>query len=135
VTVYLWLLSAVSWASLVVASILIWGEILGRPKVMVCDCRMFPERSHHLDTPFLLGASISCAGISVTDLSSLVFSPEGWRWMHFGFAILYALWSLSYYRRWKKHKRGGKHGSLAKLLAKVKITVAGLRVVPVRGET
>ena len=132
-TVYLGILDAIWYAGIIALGILVWGEGLGRPRAMICDCRMFPERLHHLDTPFLLGVAISCAVISVTDLANFAFSDHGWRWVKFGFAVLYALWSLAYYRKWKKHKRGGKHGSLAKLLAKVKVTAAGLRVAPVRG--
>lgn len=132
--VYLAILSGISWAALVAGFVLIWGEWIGHPRMLLCDCRMFPDRSRHLDTPYLLGASIVCAVISVTDLARLVFSDHGWNWARFGFAVFYALWSLSWYRKWKKHKRGGKHGSLAKLLARVKVTVAGLRIVPIPGE-
>lgn len=130
---YLDLLTGIQWIALAWILFIHWvAEWRGRPAWMVCSCRMFPAQRHHLDTPWLLVSSIATGAVAVTMLAIVAF--EGLDWIALVFSIVYVTWSSVYYKRWKKHKKGGKNGSLAKLLARVKVTAGGLRVVPVKGD-
>lgn len=130
---YLDLLWGIQYVALAWILLVHWVfEWRGRPARLLCTCSMFPTQRHHLDTPWLLVSCIATGAVSVTDLAVVTFT--GIDWIALIFSVVYAIWSWVYYKRWKKHNKGGKHGSLAKLLARVKVTTGGLRVVPVKGD-
>jgi hypothetical protein len=126
--VFLGILDAAAFQINLFVVVLIWSEIWGVPRKILCSCSLFPL-PHHMNTPALLATWIGCAVMAVDDLLRAAFLKD---WFAIPLAVLFAFLSWRYYERWKKHRKGRKNGSLAKLLAKVKITSAGLRVVPVK---
>lgn len=123
---YLDVLRSVQFATVLTLTPLLFPWLL--PARMRCGCTLVRRRPH-LVTGLLLLACILTGIIAAITLYRAFFQ---WPWWIIA-CVVYAFWSWEFYREWKKHKNNRKNGSLAKLLAKVKVTAAGLRVVPVKG--
>lgn len=115
-------------AGLVGCFLLTTAEMLGRPARWLCHCRVVSFS--HLNRPLLLAVSI-VAGVA--SVGYLVLVAYGGGLLHLVGAALYGFFCWSYWWLWKKHDKDRRQGSLAKLRAKVKVTAAGLKVVPVKG--
>jgi len=116
----LWLVSWIVWTPAFALSMF---EMLGKPRKIQCDCGTGWQAYRHLRSVWL-------AVIGVLYVVSDVLAVAAGKTVP-----IIAMVGAYYLWRWWRHSKDGRKKLKDRVLGVVRTTVAGLKVVPVGGET
>jgi hypothetical protein len=122
-----WLLTA---AALIGATLLI-AESLRTPPRLICKCGAPGFQRPHLKRPWLLVAGTMYGLAGMNDLFKFIRETDPMSRGFWGlFGVMFVLVSVIYLRRWRRHPKDKNRHPLGRILAVVRETAAGLRIVP-----
>lgn len=113
------------------ASCLALYEVFGRvPRRFACTCRMFPRYPVHWDNLGLF-LEFLCGVLATAAIFMVAVVSDAWgRAFPLIFTLGWAFVSYMAGKQWWKHSKNGRKKLKKKLRDRVKVTAAGLKVVP-----
>jgi hypothetical protein len=118
------LLAALSITTLWGANLLAAANLIERPRQMMCNCNFY-YRSAHLPSWGLFATGAGYIAHAIITIGTADYMAER------VFQIFFLALGGLYLRLWWKHSKNKRKRLLERVLGVVRVTVAGLKVVPV----
>lgn len=126
------IVAGVHYGAVGLAIVLVWLEVLRRvPRKFECTCPVFPRYRPHWNNTGQFLEFLFPLIATITEVLLVGLSADAARFVFLGMGVVWAFATYKAYLCWRKHNKNNHKKLKDKVLGRVKVTLSGLKVVPV----